>query len=165
MLRYTDKTDILDLDLKLFDIDENQKRKQQNRNEKHRDPNSSLSKKGNWIAWSLLAACVLCAFTIYNSGKIELDRVNAESSLVARRLDEAAKENLRLQAMLESMATPAHIDEYAAENGLIKVQSSNLTTVYVNVEKSTEVAESRNKDALSMIRGWFNDRLEFFGVG
>jgi cell division protein FtsL len=167
MLRYTDKTDILDLDLRLFDVEEKDKEKQdeklQKRAEKFKDPNSSLSKKGNWIVWVFLAACALAVFFIYSSGKIELDRVNAQSSVVALRLDEAMRENVRLQAELEALATPAKIEEYAARNGLIREQVSQVTHITVNVERSIEVAEARNNDILSIIGRWFNDILEFLG--
>ncbi|MCL1903867.1 MAG: hypothetical protein FWF94_05580 [Oscillospiraceae bacterium] len=168
MLRYSEKTNRAELNLKLFDVDEKQeaeqKRNQQIRKKKYKDPNSSISKKGNWIALIFIASCVLCIFTIYNTGKIDLERVNAENSAVTRKLEEAVKENLRLQAVLDSLATPAKIDEYAAKNGLVKVQTSNQTIVYVNVEKATEVAHTRNKDALSVVTKWFNEGLEFLGL-
>ncbi|MCL2071459.1 MAG: hypothetical protein FWH07_04395 [Oscillospiraceae bacterium] len=167
MLRYPEKTDVYSLDLSLFDIDENDKKRQEKKRQarinRFKDPNSSLSKKGNWFVWILLAACVLCAFFIYSSGKIKLDGINSESSAVARRVDEASKENLRLQAALEAIATPADVERYAVENGLIKELNSQVTQIYVSVEKPIEVAEPRNNDILSKINKWFSEKIEHLG--
>lgn len=167
MLRYGEKQNVARLDLNLFDVEEidrkKEEKKHQTRAKKFRDPNTSASKKGNWLLWIMFATGVLAFLFIAISGKIELDMVNAERSAVALQIDKATRENDRLQSILEAMASPANIEEYAAEKGLVKEQHSQVTYVSVNVEKSIEVAETRNKNIFSAFGKWVKDKLEYFG--
>lgn len=169
MLRYTGKTEVLNLDLALFDVDEMERREheknQRDRLKKHKNPNATASRRGNWFLLTLLAACILAFLFIGISGKIELERVFDESNAVAFEMDRAAKENLRLRAELEAKATPAKIEEYAQENGLVKEQfAAQVVIVSANVEKSTEVVEPNN-NLLNKFKKWARGELEFFGVG
>jgi len=165
--RGSGKTAVIETDLKMFDVDEKEsaRRAQANRERAKRfeDPNSGASKRGNWFFWILFAMCVLAAFYIYLSPKIDLNRIDNQTIAAANRLDEAMRENARLQASLEAMATPAKVEEYAAANGLFREQVSQITHITVNVEKIIEVAQPKNKTALGLINDWIGGALEFLG--
>jgi cell division protein FtsL len=169
MLRYQDKTAtaVLDLDLRRFDVDEKQKdeqvRRYRERSVKFRDPNAIASKRGNWFFWTILAACVLAAVVFYVSGKIELSEINSLSLAAEAEFEEAKRENVRLKTSLESMATPAKVEEYAANAGLIKEQVSQVTRISLNADSAIEVAQTRDDDLLRRIDGWFSNILEFLG--
>lgn len=168
MLTNRDRTAVLDYDLNMFDVDEkeNEKRAKRNRDiaDRVKNPNTSLSKKGSWFFSIVLAACVLSVLFIYFHGKIELDEIRFETNAASARLEKAAQENNRLRTNLEAMATPAKIEAYAAENGLIKEQLSQATHITLNIESITEVAETDENDIFWAIKSEFDDVLEFLGL-
>jgi len=168
MLRYQDKTAVLDNNtLELFDVDEIRRaarlKKNEERAQRLADPNDVSSRRGNWFFWTMLAACILTAIFFYVNGKIQLNDTNSANAAVQVELDEAKRENARLQTMLEGMATPSIIEEYAANAGLIREQVSQVTHITVNVESVIEVAPTTDDDLLSRINTWFADKLEFLG--
>ena len=169
MLTNRDRTAVLDYDLRQFDVDEIQRATQNRRNreraKKLENPNTSLSKKGNWFVLIMLAAFVLFVLFIYIHSKIELHQINSETTAVSARLVEAEKENIRLRTSLESMATPAKVEEYAAANGLMREKFSQVTHITVNIEKVAEVAETDGNGLLGAINSRIDDVLEFLGIG
>ena len=166
MLLYRDKVDIHTLDLGMFDVDEAQRKRQIRKNremvEKSKDPNASLSKKGSWFLLIIIAAITLGIFFMALHGKIELDRINSETNLLAARLDESQRENARLMTVLEGLATPAKVEEHARENGLMREQVSQTVHIYVNVEKTIEIADKPQNDILGRFNDWFSAQLESF---
>jgi cell division protein FtsL len=152
----------------MFDVDENLRKRQIKRNrekaEAIKDPNTSESKKGSWFLIIILALCVLFAFVFQISGKIELDKINSEINDVSQRITEADIKNEYLKTSLEAMATPAKVEEYAAQNGLIREQSSQITYISVSVESPIEVNDSKTRDFFGSVNERFRDILEFLGV-
>jgi len=167
MLRYQATAKSNSLDLNIFDVDETERagyvKKSHERTERLRNPNAAPSKRGSWFLLIVIATCVLAALVIYISGQIQVVEVHAETSAVAARLDESMRENARLQAKLEGMATPARVEEFAAENGLVRGHVAQITHIVVNVESVIEVAEADNSGFTGTIGSWFDSALEFLG--
>ena len=167
MLQYRGKTAIQEKDLQMFDVNEEQIagniQKSIIRSEKFEDPNKSASKSGNWVLLMVVAACFLSAIVFFIGRKIELSQINAESSAIEMKLDDARQENSRLKAKLEGLATPAIIEEYAREAGLVKAHNSQITYITVDVENAVEVAPEPPQDFFSKVGRLFDSVLEFLG--
>jgi cell division protein FtsL len=169
MLRYTGNTEVLDTRvLDSFDVDEAQRarsaRRRRERIIENKDPNNTASKRGSWPMLIILAAGALAAFFLFLHGDIELNQVNREIAAAEIRLAEAGRENTRLRTSLDSMATPSRVEEFAAENGLVREQVLQVTHVSVNIESVIEVAEEPKKDFLTRLGDRLDEILEFLGL-
>jgi cell division protein FtsL len=168
MLRYPTKSSVCSKSSwEKYDVDEKeaaaQLEKSRQRAERYKNPNVTPSKRGSWFIVMIIGAFVLAAIVFVLDGKIKLSEVNAEHVAASARIERAQRENDRLKTVLEGMVTPAKVEEYAAQNGLIKERVSQVTHIVVNVESIIEVAENRERDILGVVNGWFSNMLEFLG--
>jgi cell division protein FtsL len=167
MLRYTGNTEALDLGA--FDVgDDSERAKRAKRHraraEENKDPNDTASKRGNWFILIFFAICAVAVFFVYIYGDIELNAINSEIAAVEGRISEATRENRRLTDELDSMATPARVEAFAAENGLVREQVLQITHISVNVESVIEVAPGEEEgDVLSSITAKIDEILAFLG--
>lgn len=158
--------DNLAYDLSLFDVDEEQERKKEKKRAESRikiTAKKAVARNGNaFAAVACVAASAVVAFAILNS-KLELSEYTSKISTVKTELETAERENLRLNAELDSMVTLDNVESIASnELGLQKTQSSQVTFVALNTEQMTEVAESDGNIFVS-IKDWFYDVLEYLG--
>ena len=102
------------------------------------------------------------AFSILYS-KLELSEYTSKISTIKTEIETAERENLRLNAELDSMVTLDNVEATASnELGLQKTQNSQITFVTLNTEQMTEVAEESGNIFVS-IQDWFYDVLEYLG--
>jgi len=155
-------------DLRRFDRDDEELKKQTKRNldmkKRFENPNTASSRKGNWFFVVMLAALVFAVLVIHISGKIELEKVSSNTVAISERIDEANRENEYLRTTLQAMATPAKVEEYAAENGLMRERFSQVTHISVNVDDIVEVVDTDDNDIFIAVNQWFGNILEFLGV-
>ncbi len=154
-------------DLSLFDVDEEyEKKKAKKREEKNKikiNEKKAVARNGNAFTMVMAAvACIAIAFSIIYS-KIELADYTAMISEVKTELEEAQRDNNRLNAELDSMVTLDNVETIAAtELGLQKTQNSQINFVTLNTEQMIEVAETDSNIFVS-IKDWFYDVLEYLG--
>ncbi len=154
-------------DLSLFDVDEEyEKKKAKKREEKNKikiTEKKAVARNGNAFTMVMAAvACIAIAFSIIYS-KIELADYTAMISEVKTELEEAQRDNNRLNAELDSMVTLDNVETIAAaELGLQKTQNSQINFVTLNTEQMIEVAETDSNIFVS-IKDWFYDVLEYLG--
>lgn len=158
--------DNLAYDLSLFDVDEEQERKKEQKRAESRikiTAKKAVARNGNvFAAVACVAASAVVAFSILYS-KLELSEYTSKISTVKTEIETAERENLRLNAELDSMVTLDNVETIASgELGLQKTQSSQVTFVALNTEQITEVAESDGNIFVS-IKDWFYDVLEYLG--
>jgi cell division protein FtsL len=153
--------------LRAFDVDENEREVQVQRNRERsqvfKNPNASLSRRGNWFFYIIVMICALAIFVFLIHAKIELAEVNSQSAAINSQLEEAKRENSRLSTVLQGMATPAKVEEYAHSIGMVKEQTSQVTYISVNVEKTIEVAPVEEKTVFNKIDDFFSSFLEHLG--
>ncbi|MCL2634503.1 MAG: cell division protein FtsL [Oscillospiraceae bacterium] len=124
----------------------------------------SNARHGSWFMLLIMLACIVATAAVVIFGKVQLNEINAANSVATVQLEEANKENARLQAKLDSMVTPAKIEEYAQnELGLSRVQRSQEYHLSANTERIIEVAQVEETDMFSTINSWFNGILEYLG--
>lgn len=154
-------------DLSLFDVDEEYERKKEKKREEKSKikitEKKAVARNGNAFATVVSAvACIAIAFAILYS-KVELSDYTAMISEVKTELDAEQRENLRLNAELDSMVTLDNVENIAAtELGLQKTQNSQINFVTLNTEQMTEVAQTDSNIFVS-IKDWFYDVLEYLG--
>ena len=169
MLQYNGNTEVLDLGL--FDVDESEIEKreeavqrQARRLQPKKKVNSTPCKQGNWLVFVILATLALAPIFMFFYGSIELTSLNSETVAVMSRLDEAQRENGRLNTELNSMITPSRVSEFAAEHGLVREQLAQVKHIRIELERVVEVAEPRELGFFDTIENTFNEILEFLSL-
>lgn len=163
---YTDNTNLA-YDLSLFDVDEEEERRRaKKRAEKSNikiTEKKAVARNGSvFMAVASAVTVVVIAFAILYS-KVQLSDYTAMISDVKTEIQLAERENLRLNAELDSMVTLDNVESIATnELGLQKTQNSQVIFVTKNTEKMTEVAETDTNIFMS-IRDWFSGILEYLG--
>lgn len=158
--------DNLAYDLSLFDVDEEQEKKKAKKRAESRikiSAKKAVARNGNAFAAVIcVVACMAVAFSILYS-KLELSEYTSKISTIKTEIETAERENLRLNAELDSMVTLDNVETTASnELGLQKTQNSQITFVTLNTEQMTEVAEE-NGNIFVSIQDWFYDVLEYLG--
>ncbi len=154
-------------DLSLFDVDEElERKKEKKREEKSKiqiTEKKAVARNGNVFTIVISAvACIAVAFAILYS-KVELADYTAMISEVKTELEEARRDNNRLNAELDSMVTLDNVENIAAsELGLQKTQNSQINFVTLNTEEMVEVAQT-DANIFVSIKDWFYDVLEYLG--
>jgi len=149
-------------DLSVFDVDETAKKKKKRPLFIHMP--ESAARYGNWFLILFLAGLAVACAAFVISSKVRQNEITSESITVAKQLEIAEKENARLNAELDSLVTPAKVEEYAqTELGLQKAPNSQISRIVINIEKITEVAEAEEEDAFVRINNKLNEFLEFLG--
>ena len=166
MYDYNGNSNLAD-DLSLFEVDEDyERRKEKKREEKNKikiTEKKAVARNGSAFATVVsVVACVAVAFAILHS-KVELSDYTTMISEVKSELEAEERENLRLNAELDSMVTLDNVENIAStELGLQKTQSSQIYFVELNTEKMTEVAQT-DVNIFVSIKEWFYDVLEYLG--
>ena len=154
-------------DLSLSDVDEELERKKAKKREEKAaikmTDKKAVSRNGSVFAALIATTCAaIVAFSILYS-KVQLSDYTSMISETKTQLEQAERENLRLNAELDSMVTLDNVEQIASEElGLQKTENSQISFVPLNTEEMTEVAEEDSNIFIS-IRNWFNDVLEYLG--
>lgn len=163
---YNDNSNLA-YDLSLFDVDEELERKKAKKREEKAaikmTDKKAVSRNGNVFAALVAVSCAaIVAFSILYS-KVQLSDYTSMISETKTQLEQAERENLRLNAELDSMVTLDNVEQIASEElGLQKTENSQISFVSLNTEEMTEVAEEDSNIFIS-IRNWFNEILEYLG--
>lgn len=163
---YNDNSNLA-YDLSLFDVDEELERKKAKKREEKAaikmTEKKAISRNGNVFAALVAVSCAaIVAFSILYS-KVQLSDYTSMISETKTQLEQAERENLRLNAELDSMVTLDNVEQIASEElGLQKTENSQISFVSLNTEEMTEVAEEDSNIFIS-IRNWFNEILEYLG--
>ncbi len=154
-------------DFSLFETDE----KEERRKEKRRAEKSAIqmtqkkavARNGSvFMAVASVTLAVIIAFAILYS-KVQLSDYTAAISSLKTELQLAERENLRLNAELDSMVTLDNVESIASGVlGLQKTQNSQVVFVTKNTESMAEVAEADTNIFVS-IKDWFYSVLEYLG--
>ena len=162
--------DNLAYDLSLFETNEELEKKKRER-EKQRQEKSkitmtekkSIGRNGSVIAAVAVAAfAAVIAFALLYS-KVQISDYTTMISETKNEIELAERENIRLNAELDSMYTLDNVEKIASQElGLQKTQSSQITFITLNTEDMTEVAETDSNIFVS-IQNWFNSILDYLG--
>ena len=163
---YDDRSNLA-YDLALFETDEEEERRRaQRRAEKkeiHITKKKAVARNGSvFMALTSVTLAVIAAFAILYS-KVQLSDYTVLISEAKTELQLAERENLRLNAELDSMVTLENVETIAAEElGLQKTQSSQIIFVTKNTEEMAQVAET-DANIFVSIKDWFYGVLEYLG--
>lgn len=163
---YNDNSNLA-YDLSLFDVDEELERKKAKKREEKAaikmTEKKAVSRNGNVFAALVAVSCAaIVAFSILYS-KVQLSDYTSMISETKTQLEQAERENLRLNAELDSMVTLDNVEKIASEElGLQKTENSQISFVSLNTEEMTEVAAEDSNIFIS-IRNWFNEIMEYLG--
>ena len=123
----------------------------------------SIGRNGSVIAAVAVAAfAAVIAFALLYS-KVQISDYTTMISETKNEIELAERENIRLNAELDSMYTLDNVEKIASQElGLQKTQSSQITFITLNTEDMTEVAETDSNIFVS-IQNWFNSILDYLG--
>ena len=166
---YNDNSNLA-YDLSLFETDEDLERKKRERQKKREEQaaigitqKKSIGRNGSTVAaFAVAAFAVILAFSVLYS-KVQISEYTTKISDAKSEIELAERENVRLNAQLDSMYTLDNVEKIASQDlGLQKTQSSQITFITLNTEEMTEVAESDDNIFVS-IQNWFNSILDYLG--
>lgn len=154
-------------DLSQFDVDERRrsakpKQKQPSANLKL-NPASSASKNGNGLMTILIVFIAAMSAFLFVNSKAALSEVSTEISSKSTELEEAKRENVRLQAQLDNMVTLSKVEEMAvSELGLQKTSKSQVRYISVHDRSMVQVAE-KDENVFVSLRNWLDGVSEYLG--
>lgn len=166
---YNDNSNLA-YDLSLFDTDEALERKRAEREKQKKEAASikmtqkkSVGRNGSVIAaLAAVTFVAIIAFSILYS-KVQISNYTTMISETKNEIEQVKRDNVRLNAELDSMYTLDNVEKIASEElGLQKTQSSQITFITLNTEEMTEVAEE-NTNIFVSIKNWFYDVLDYLG--
>ncbi|MCL2754183.1 MAG: hypothetical protein FWD35_00500 [Oscillospiraceae bacterium] len=165
MLRHSDKTQ--DLELELFETSQKESlaksKKHQARTVANRDLNDTSARRGDWRVMTLIGAVVMFAFCAFIYGDIELNQLNARSNEVLDAIEEARRINTQLLGELSSRASPARVEEFAAENGLVRVLNRDVIPFEIDIGNTVQLAYRPPLRFFERFSNGFYNALEFLG--
>ncbi|MCL2108986.1 MAG: hypothetical protein FWH20_06550 [Oscillospiraceae bacterium] len=149
-------------DFDLFDVRE--KPKQEKPIMEVKEGNLAVAKKGNFFA-VILVAVIVVSFPIYIlSSKVTLSELSVSISAATTELAAAERENMRLSAELDNIATLARVEEFALAMGMQKITITQGNHITLDTGSTTEVAEI-DENPFTRMADWFSVRLEYLGLG
>ena len=166
---YNDNSNLA-YDLSLFETDEELERKKRERQKQREEKaaigitqKKSIGRNGSTVAaFAAAASAAILAFGVLYS-KVQISEYTAMISDTKNEIELAERENVRLNAQLDSMYTLDNVEKIASQDlGLQKTQSSQITFITLNTEDMTEVAKPDDNIFVS-IQNWFNGILEYLG--
>ena len=166
---YNDNSNLA-YDLSLFETDEDLERKKRERQKQREEQakikitdKKSIGRNGSAIAaLAVVAFAAIVAFSLLWS-KVQISEYTSKISETKNEIELAERENIRLNAELDSMYTLDNVENIASQElGLQKTQSSQITFITLNTEDMTEVAES-DPNIFVSIKNWFNGILDYLG--
>lgn len=166
---YNDNSNLA-YDLSLFDTDEALERRRAEKEKQRKEAASikmsekkSIGRNGSVLAaLAAVTFAAIIAFSILYS-KVQISNYTSMISETKNEIEQVKRDNVRLNAELDSMYTLDNVEKIAAEElGLQKTQSSQITFITMNTEEMTEVAEE-NTNIFVSIKNWFYDVLEYLG--
>ncbi len=152
-------------DFSQFETDENAARKPKPKVEKAdiKLKKTSASKTGNWFKTiAVVAAAALIAFVFVN-GKAVLSELSIDISESTEALEEAKRENARLQTELDGFVTLSKVDEIATTSlGLQKTAKTQIQYITVHDRTMVQAAE-QDDNVFSRLKNWLDGAAEYLG--
>ncbi|MBD5104352.1 MAG: hypothetical protein HDT47_05765 [Ruminococcaceae bacterium] len=150
-------------DLSQFDTDGRVRRQPKQSKAHLKMHKTSVAKSGNWFKTIVLVTfAAIVAFMFVNS-KAALSEVSTEISSKSSELQEAKRENTRLQAQLDNMVTLSKVEEIAiSELGLQKTAKSQVRYISVHDRTMVQVAE-REENVFASLKNWLDSVSEYLG--
>ncbi len=166
---YNDNSNLA-YDLSLFETDEELEQKKRERQKQRQQKaaigitqKKSIGRNGSVIAaFAIAAFTAVIAFSLLYS-KVQISDYTTMISEAKNELELAERENIRLNAELDSMYTLDNVEKIASQDlGLQKTQSSQIQFITLNTEEMTEVAPP-DENIFVSIQNWFNSILDYLG--
>lgn len=124
---------------------------------------TSVARSGAWLKtvafMTLMVAVALC----YVAAKAKISELSSKIGTVSSELEEARRENTRLQTELGNMVTLSKVDELAASTlGLQKTTKSQIK--YITVYDRTMVQSAgKETNIFLQLKSWADSTAEYLG--
>ncbi len=124
---------------------------------------TAVARSGAWLKTVVFVALVVAIALLYVSAKATISELSSQISASSSLLDEAQKENVRLQTELGNMVTLSKVDELATSSlGLQKTAKSQVK--YITVHDKTMVQSAgKETNVFAQLKDWADDTAEFLG--
>lgn len=124
---------------------------------------TSVARSGAWLKTVIYMTVVVAVALLFVSAKATISELSAQISTSSSQLEEAKRENIRLQTELGNMVTLSKVDELATSSlGLQKTAKSQVK--YITVYDNTMV-QSAGKEAnvFEQLKNWADNAAEYMG--
>ncbi|MDE6580566.1 MAG: cell division protein FtsL [Ruminiclostridium sp.] len=124
---------------------------------------TAVARSGAWVKTAIFMVVVVAVALFYVSTKAKISELSSEISTSSSALDEAQRENIRLQTELGNMVTLSKVDELATSSlGLQKTAKSQVK--YITVHDKTMVQSAgKETNIFAQLKEWADDTAEFLG--
>ncbi|MDR2532192.1 MAG: hypothetical protein LBC82_05045 [Oscillospiraceae bacterium] len=150
-------------DFALFESHEREHGEKPKRRTRRNAAPQSVSKSGSSIKILLAAVCAVILPICILSSKLQSSELSVLIGDMQMELDQAERENLRLQAELDSIVTLAMVEDFA-ENVLGMRRSTTTQGVHISLDTGgTTVITEDSDNPVAFITIWFSEALEYLG--
>lgn len=124
---------------------------------------TSVAKSGAWFKTAVFIAVAAVVALMFVTAKATLSELSAEINSTGILLEEAQRENVRLQTELDNMVTLSKVDELATSSlGLQKTTKLQVKYITVHDRTMVQCAEADN-NPFAQLKNWLDDTAEYLG--
>ncbi|HBH94958.1 MAG TPA: hypothetical protein DDX91_04345 [Ruminococcaceae bacterium] len=124
---------------------------------------TSAARSGAWFKTVIFTAAAVVAALLFVTAKATISELSAEIGTSTSMLEEAKKENTRLQTELGNMVTLSRVDEIATNSlGLQKTAKTQIK--YITVYDKTMVQSAGGEtNVFKRLKSWADSAAEYLG--
>lgn len=153
-------------DFSTFDtaVRKEQKPQSKAQEEKHIELHkTSVAKSGAWFKTAIFISVAVVVALMFVTAKATLSELSAEINDATSLLEEAKRENIRLQTELDNMVTLSKVDEMATSSlGLQKTTKMQVKYITVHDRTMVQCAEA-DTNPFARLKNWLDDTAEYLG--
>ncbi len=124
---------------------------------------TSVARSGAWFKTVIFVTVVVIVALLFVTAKATISELSAQISASSSQLEEAKRENIRLQTELGNMVTLSKVDELATGSlGLQKTAKSQVK--YITVHDNTMVQSAgKETNVFMQLKNWADNAAEYMG--
>ncbi|MBQ4247498.1 MAG: septum formation inhibitor [Ruminococcus sp.] len=126
--------------------------------------NTDTANKFFSLRFVVLCALVCGLLCVMIYGKVQISDLSAEQTRLQTELTELRNGNTSLESELAQKTSMTKIEEYAKNEGLVKLDRSQIEYVEVDSDAVASVVETKDRSIFVRIKNWFVSKLEYFGL-
>ena len=126
--------------------------------------NTDTANKFFSLRFVVLCALVCGLLCVMIYGNVQISDLSAEQTRLQTELTELRNGNTSLESELAQKTSMTKIEEYAKNEGLVKLDRSQIEYVEVDSDAVASVVETKDRSIFVRIKNWFVSKLEYFGL-
>lgn len=124
-----------------------------------------VSRRGSWLKAMGLSAVALCSMSVLTYNSIRASSSSYELSALENSYAEEVSRNAELNSKLDRVANLRIAEQQADEYGMNPVEPAQINYLSVGSDNIIVVTDDGSDSISAVIMDWFEDVLEYIGIG